>query len=292
MRNLRALGYIKDTPQKAARFKVQRPTAVSPLAAYSAEQYEGDILDQNQCGSCTGHGSSQWAQVTYAVAGKPLPYRPSPKGIYAVTRMLDRAVGMRPGDVFPPLTDSGGQPSDVVIALATFGVRALVQPSPQGYATDVDPSNVCDEEKIGDLEAACAELMHATTRIPSTSDGATATAFRAGLQAGVQRCGAAGIGIFVDTAFENYSLATGPVQTCNLNDPNGSGHWLCSSSFRTCVAGSDDDVKFGIPVGTLIFRGPNSWGPGWGDGGHWEMTGPCLATTCSDCYVIDLNPGA
>ena len=57
MRNLTKLGYIKDALHKARRF--QRHEGATPtVASYSAEQHEGKILDQNECGSCTGHGTS------------------------------------------------------------------------------------------------------------------------------------------------------------------------------------------------------------------------------------------
>lgn len=280
--NLSKLGYVKDAAHKTLMWAMMAATAHS--ASASSEFLEGSILDQNGCGSCTGHGTSQWMQVTYAKAGTPLPFRPSPRGIYAITRCLDRAAATPVGTALPALTDDGGQPSDVIIALAQFGITALVMPSPQGYQSDVDPSNVDVEPQLGDFEKAAAELLRAAVRVDPTDP-----AFQDNLATAVEQTGAAGIGIFVDTKnFMAYSPATGPVQTIDQSDPNGGGHWLCVSSFRTCVAGSDDDLKFKIPVGTLIFRGPNSWGAGWGDAGHYEITGPCLAQVCSDALALYL----
>ena len=284
MRDLTALGYVKDLPHKKLLFAIFAMTGlIAHSAAYSSESLEDPILDQNATGSCTGHGTSQWVRVTYAKAGRPLPFRPSPKGIYAVTRGLDRAAATMPGQPLPTLTDAGGMPADVVIGIAQFGILPLVEPSPLGFASDIDSSNVNDELKLGDFEKALAELLQAARIVDPT-----ASTFQDDLATAIEVTGAAAIGIFVDSGFEAYSPATGPVQSINQQDPNGGGHWLAVTSFRTVVAGSDDDVKFHIPVGTLIFRGPNSWTPSWGDAGHYEIIGPCLSQVCSDCYAIFL----
>jgi len=282
MRDLTKLGYTKDTPKKAARFKLIKGAGATHSSAASSESLEGPILDQNDTGSCTGHGTSQWMEVTYAFFKKPLPFRPSPKGIYALTRAYDRLASVGPGQPLPAFTDSGGMPADIVVAVAALGIRALVMPSPLGFQSDVDTSNVTQEEKLGDLESDYAELLGAAQKIDPTD-----SSFQANLAAAIEKNGAAAVGIFVDTGFENYSPASGPIQTINQNDPNGGGHWLAVTSFRTATAA---DEQHGIKAGELIFRGPNSWTPQWGDAGHWEMSGACLVTTCSDAYTLALTP--
>lgn len=276
MRDLKALGHIPDTAEKAKRFPLMTvadvtsltDAAVPPSADNSA--LEGSILDQNETGSCTGHGSSQWLLVSYAFQGRPLPFRPSPKGIYDCTRDLDRAAATPTGEL-PPLTDSGGMPADIVVAISAMGIRPLVMPSPQGFASDIDTSNCNVEEKLGEFEHAANTLLDAARRIdPSQPD------FVTNLCAAIAATGAVGVGVFVDTAFEQYNPANGPLTTCNTSDPNGGGHWLCIDKFETQADG------------TIVFTGPNSWTAQWGDKGHFSVTGAWMVQSCSDCYAIFL----
>jgi hypothetical protein len=268
--DLTKLGYVKDAGHKAAKFALHGRAAAT-VSSFSAESFEGSILDQNNTSGCTGHGSSQWLEVAYKVAGKPLPFRPSPGGIYAVTRMLDRAAATDPGQALAALQDCGGMPSDVIVGVSTFGVRPLVLPSPLGFQSDIDSSNVCAEEKLAQLETAANAILGAARRIEPTAGGFAQT-----LAAAIQKTGSAGLGIYVDTAFENFAQGAPPVSSVNLNDPNVGGHWIAATSFYT------------LPNGKLVFRGPNSWTPQWGSAGHWEETEDALAQACSDCYVLYL----
>lgn len=278
-RDLTRLGYVLDAPHKRLLFR-KLGAAASHSDAASSEDLEGSILDQNETGSCTGHGTSQWLQVTYAKAGRPLPFRPSPRCTYALTRGLDRAAATPAGQALPPLEDSGGMPADVVMALAQFGIIPLVMPSPGGFQSDVDSTNVNDEVQLGDLEKAAGEILQAARTVsPQRPD------FQHALAAAIEQTGAAGIGIFVDTGFEQWDPSTGPLLSIDQSDPKGGGHWVAATSFRTATG---VDVSRGVPPGTLIFRGPNSWTDQWGDAGHWEIAGPCLAQVCSACYALYL----
>lgn len=258
-------GYRPDAPHKRGRLKLSHELlgpSPTPPDAFSAEDKEGPILDQNQTGSCTGHGTSQALQVAGAVLGVVLPFRPSPRGIYDNARLAEGTT----------LTDDGAEPADVVATIATKGVRALVEPSPQGFASDIDPSNVNALPTDAELAAEIQHLEPGAYRVD------TGTSFITQLRAGIAKCGAAGIGVFVDEGFEQYSPATGPISKVNLQDPNGGGHWLAVTSYRR---GAD---------GRFIFRGPNSWGPGWGDGGHYEVTEDFLVASCSDAYIFAVAP--
>jgi hypothetical protein len=262
------LGYKPDTAHKRGRAKLSHELlgeAPSFPPADSYESLEGPILDQNQTGSCTGHGTSQALQIACAKASLSLGFRPSPRGIYDNARLVEESV----------LTDGGAMPADVISSIASKGVRALVEPSPEGFATDVDPSNVNVPPTAEELAAESKTLVPGEYRVDNAQDS-----FIAQLCAGIHQCGSAGIGVFVDTGFENYTPETGPVSSVDLNDPNGGGHWLCVSSYRT---GAD---------GKMIFRGPNSWGMGWGDNGHFEVTEDFLKAACSDCYVFAVSLAA
>ena len=268
--DLTRLGYVPDAGHKAAKFaRVSR--ALPAVSSFSAERCEGAILDQNTTSGCPGHGTSQWLEVSYAFQGKALPFRPSPRGIYAVTRMLDRAATTDPGSPLPLLTDCGGMPADIIVGVSTFGIRALVLPSPLGFATDVDASNVLVEERLADLEHAAAAIVGAARRVEPSAPGFAQT-----LAAGIYRTGAAGVGMFVDTTFENFAPGIAPPSRVNLRDQRGGGHWVAATSFYT------------LPNGQLVFRGPNSWTKDWGLDGHWEATEDYLAAACADAYVLDL----
>lgn len=257
-----ARGYIPDAAHKRCLLKLSHEVlGASPTfpPACSNEALEGAILDQNKTGSCTGHGTSQALQVSAAKVGAPLPFRPSPRGIYDNARLAEGTT----------LTDDGAQPSDVVATLAAQGIRALVEPSPEGFASDVDASNVNAVPTLAEVAAEKQHLEPGAFRVDMT-----VPTWKAQLCAGVSQFGAAGIGIFVDTGFEGYTPASGPVASIDLSDPNGGGHWLAVTSYRT---GTD---------GKVVFRGPNSWGPDWGDAGHYEITEDALSSACSDCYVF------
>jgi hypothetical protein len=239
----------------------------------SSEALEGDILDQNETSSCTGHGTSQALEVAAKKAGIPLPFRASPRGIYDNARVAELSAGQG-------LADEGAEPIDVVAAIAAKGIRALVMPSPQGYASDCDSSNVDVPPTAAELQAERAHLELGAFRIDVTR-----AAWIDQLCAAIDKHGAACTGSFVDSAFEAYTPATGPVQTVNMQDPQGGAHWLAVTSYRTVTEGSDDAVKFGIAVGKRVIRGPNSWTKNWGDNGHYEVVAEDVLTqSCSDCY--------
>lgn len=236
--------------------------------SYSAEHHEGAILDQNRTSACTGHGASQALQVAVGVLGAAalegafLAFRPSPRGIYDLARLREEKA----------LTDDGAALSDVVDALAAGGVRPLVLPSPEGFSSDVDESNV---NALPTPEELALEHQHLEVG-PYRVDTSRAD-WLDQLCAGISTRGSAIIGAFVDTAFEGYTLQGGPISEPNLHDPAGGGHCLAITSYRT-------------EGGKRIFRGPNSWGPEWGDRGHFEVTESWMRGAVSDCYVFALSP--
>lgn len=263
------------------RFRTQKSSrlllGVEPElpAAFSTEHLEAPILDQNECGSCGGHGTAQALYVASQYVHAPLGFVPSPDDIYKTARALDRARETATERELPPLDDVGSFPSDIMHALSRWGVRPMRAPSPRGYDTDVDPSNVNDEPALADLEATGRRIITGQFRIAESAGD-----FIAQLRAGIIHCGAVGIGVFVDTAFDNWDPGRGPldVRDLNLADPMGGGHWLAATSYYT-----QDD-------GTIVIRGPNSWSRGWGDLGHYEVTEDWLRESCSDCYVFHIDP--
>jgi hypothetical protein len=146
-----------------------------------------------------------------------------------------------------------------------------VLPSSQGFQSDLDPSNVLLAETLEDFEHDAAEIIGAARRIEPTASGFVET-----LCAAIEKTGSVGIGMFVDRGFEAFTQGGPPVGGVNLNDPQGGGHWICLTSFRTASDGS------------RILRGPNSWTKDWGSAGHFEITGACAVQAISDAYALYL----
>lgn len=262
----RGKGYTPDPARKRTQRPLRHLLGAAPAypSAFSLEAYEAPILDQNACGSCTGHGTAQGIYVAFGAVGAPLPWVPSPGGIYTITRCLERP------SIQTPLTDSGGSPADVMTAISNWGIRPMRAPSPQGFHTDVDPSNVNDEPKLDELGADALNVVVGEYRIDETAPDAVSQ-----VCASIARGVPVGIGVFVDTGFENWDPSSGPYPAVDLTDPAGGGHWLCVTSYR-------------IEGGTTILRGPNSWGPSWGSAGHFEVTDAWLRAAASDIYALNV----
>ena len=280
MAGVYAKGCRVDTPerrgQKDARALMHRLSALPPAA--SLEAYEHAILDQNDCGSCTGHGTAQGVFVALAADGQPLGFFPSPKLIYALARGLGRATDNPKAKTLPALRDEGAYPADAMRAITEFGVAPMATPSPLGFVTDVDTSNVAREPDLGTLERAGKRLVTGEYRIDQTASDFIEQVCHVLAFGGQSGRGApVGIGVFVDSGFEAWTPSQGPLDEVNLADVNGGGHWLVITSYRT------------LPSGTRVFRGPNSWTSQWGDHGHFEGTEDWLRKACSDCYPLTVR---
>lgn len=263
-------GYIPDSQGKRLLSKSSRklfggasPSTVVPAA--SLEAFEYAILDQNATSSCTGHGSAQALYISAMAAGRPLPFCPSPRAIYSTVRMLELA------SASDALTDSGAMPTDIITVVNRWGVSAMQAPTPDGHNSDVWIGNVNDKMDLLALEQTFVNLQVAPTRVDET-----AADFTAQLQLSIANKVAGGVGIFVDTAFEDWNGST-PITGIDTSDPNGGGHWLAVSYYYT------------LPTGVVVFGGPNSWASQWGINGHWEIAAPCLQSVCSDCLVFPVS---
>jgi hypothetical protein len=224
------------------------------LASTDLSPFAPAVMDQGQTGSCTGHGTSGSVYTTCAKAGKPLPFVPSPKGIYDVARCIDRAPNANGS--LPALTDSGAAPNEVARAITEWGIRPTQAPTADGRNSDCDPSTINDDPTWLDIEQDLKLKLTGEYTINSTGQALIQDVCLA-LQAGY----AIGIAIFVDMVFEDWTPAQAPLGTPNFNDPDGGGHWIYLIGFRT-------DSK----TGKKIFKFRNSWGTSWGNNGDGEGT--------------------
>jgi hypothetical protein len=261
----RFFGYTPDAPEKRTQKDVRALLAkMGSTALPSAVSYrsnEAPILDQGQTGSCTGHGTAQGIVIGSALQGVPLSFVPSPLTTYGVTRSMERAVNT------VPLTDSGAMPSDVMIAVGRYGIRAMQGPTPDGRNSDIwsavdvagipnaPAPNVNSEVDFLSLEQAGQKLIVGEYRIDESSSDVVSL---------VQQCLAVakapvGIGIFVDSQVMNFTSTSAPVGSPNTSDPNGGGHWICIVGYRPST----------VNPGTVDWEICNSWGAGYGDAGHF-----------------------
>jgi hypothetical protein len=292
----RALGYIPDADHKRRQKDSRLKFGASPAAPSQASliSSEGPLVNQGESGHCTGAGTSQIVYTSSNAAGAPLPFFPSPKFIYALARILERQ------DASQALTDSGAMPSDLLTVLRQYGVVPMVGTTPDGRFDDVwsaddivglstaPPPNVNEEPSLLSLETGGLKLLTGEYRVDETSFGVDAQ-IMSSLAGLAGKPAAAGIGIFVDTAFMNWNPASGPIDNIDLNDPQGGGHWLALTYGYTTASG------------LIVFGGPNSWGGSWPNGtsgpphspywkpGHYEITATCLQKVMSDCLLFPVT---
>lgn len=240
-------GYVPDRAGHRTTSFAHHPAAKAATTPDAVDHFAAapGVFDQGQYGSCTGHGTSAGIVAAFDLAGVPMAFVPSPAGIYDLGRCIDRAplTGT-------PLTDSGAEPNQVMRGIAEWGVRPM-GPLVEGRYSDCGAANVNAEPDIAAIETDACHLEIGAYAI--TSVGADRVAdVRKALAAGLPVC----FGVFVDTAFENWNPADGPVTAPDFADPSGGGHWLCALGYTTQADG------------TTLVRFRNSWGTSWGDGGN------------------------
>jgi hypothetical protein len=267
----RFFGYHRDPPHKRTQIDIRahlyglKATVLPDV--WSARPYRSRTGDQGQTGSCGGHGSATGLATASALSTAffggvfTLPFFPSPQGIYAVTRSLERLPNI--DGSLPLLTDSGIMPSDLGTAVSWFGVRPIGPLAPDGRYSDViGPSdagvaNVFDEEDFAKLETDGQRIVTGEFRIdenaPNLVDLVRQTLF--GAKAPV------GVGTYVDSQVMGFGPTSAPVGPGNLNDPNGGGHWITIDGYRR-----------NPNTGLYEFDVHNSWGPDYGDAGSFWGT--------------------
>ena len=173
---------------------------------FSLESYAPAVWNQDQTGSCTGHGFGGAETTTLGAQGRPLPSPVCPRVRYNLGRAVDRA---NP-DV--PLRDEGAQPNSLARAAGLYGVAiesevdgGLTADSPD-YASHLD-AHVNDELKLGELEAAGKRRLSGYLAV-ADADPAKTLKIRQGLYG---KCAAV---VAVDAGspeFQSYDESRGPL---------------------------------------------------------------------------------
>jgi hypothetical protein len=264
-RVMRAKGMISDKGKHAYAsvhlLKMRGHIGAEAPKTIDLSPYCCPVFDQGQFGSCEGHSTAGAIYATFARRGTPLPWVPSPAGIYTLARCIDRGANKD-----QPLTDSGTMTASVLTGIGSFGIKAFGTPANDGRYSDCDATNVLREPTLYDLEADAVNLMIGAYSIDSIGSQKIVDVC-ASLAAGY----AVRIDSFVDTAFEDWTPAQSPFGVPNLGDPQGGGHALYLIGYSTNADGSI----------TFVMR--NSWGSGWGRGGDILVAESFVQQ--ADCYA-------
>ena len=215
-----------------------------------------DIRDQQGTSSCVGQSLQQAIDVRLAIMGISTPPH-SAKAIYDFARMNDRYTSTE------PLVDRGCRPAQAISGLRKWGV-------PLERDWPFTETGINAEPPFDVLEKASAFEITGDFRISSTG---ARRVFE--IQVALAQGFPVSFGTEVDEAFETLSDGT-PVG--EQGEPVG-GHMML-------FCGYDEQSD-----GTILFRGVNSWGRGWGDSGFFNanesfVTDPKL----SDIYAITIGP--
>lgn len=206
------------------------------------------VLDQTNTNSCVGHATAIGIAVTFARAGQPLGFVPSPHSIYQLARCMERS------DPSIPLRDFGSRPNLGIRSLNEWGIRPMKAPSPLGFSSDCDLSNVNDEPVFEDLELDAKQLLVGQYAITSS-----------GIQAVNDVCASlyGGFGVvlssFVDLAFERLHPGSDVYDLPDHTDSGGGFHYMTVLAFRTVN-------------GRKQFLLQSSWGQMWGNNGRAWVT--------------------
>lgn len=224
-------------------------------ARHSIEAFAPEVMDQGPVGSCEGHSTAGAIYTTLNANGAPLPWVPSPLGIYNLALALDR------GDpTAGALEDLGTETNTVLRVVHEFGVRPMGA-RVEGRNSDCDIASALREPLLGEIEADAQQLLIGAYQI--TSRGAQKLAdVKTALASGF----AVRVDSFVDMAFEDWQAGDAPFGKPDLNDPNGGGHALYAVAY-------DGDV--------VTIR--NSWAADWGDGGDIRVSAAFIEQ--ADCFA-------
>lgn len=263
---MRKTGYIYS-PEHTARHRLGHSRELfgavrrgMPTSS-SLERYVAKVYDQDPTSCCVGFAFARlahvlaWRQLSDAL-GQTAPAPPwyAPLAAYTLARAEDRLQrGVEPSA--EPLVDAGCIPALAAAALADWGL-------PPDAAWPFDPVHVNDEPDLARIEAASACDVHGYYTIDSVGEDRLA-AVRQAISEGY----GVGVGIQADDAFMSYQ--GGSLVTAWDPAVKDRGHMVALVGY-----GSDDS-----------FRGVNSWGTTWGDGGMFGADASWVLA-CQELFVL------
>ena len=244
-------GLKPSTPHRIAhRLGAAHVLGLAGTPKGSAQLQACPRLDQGGSGTCHSHSAVGAIWTALMAAGKRPAWVGSPLTLASCTYADVRAL-QYPAGPLPPLVDTGAELQDDADALSRWGLAPMGnQIAGRGGISDV-PDDVdgqpFHEPVRAQVELAGKELVSGeySIAVDQSAPNTVALALDAGIPVW--------LGVFVDTAFERLG-PTDIAQPGDQSDPNGGGHALYISGYRT-------------ESGILQFRVENSWGSSWADNG-------------------------
>ena len=294
----RFFGFHTDRPRDRAKrmhvgmllahFGAQAIPGGGSLATFRAP-----IFDQGQTGSCGGHGSAQLTYTAFGAAGMVLPFIPSPNFIYANTRIEELA-----GPSLA-LQDTGIAPTDLITALQLYGIRSMLTTpglvsgkTPDGRQSDVwgptdvaalanIAANVNDKPDMQEHEEGLQNVIAGEYEIPVGQTGTGGTDDNMASIISITKR-PVGVGLFVDSSVMQWKAGMTPIDSINMNDPEGGGHWVSCDSYTTMEVNG---------LSQRVYEIPNSWGVEYGQNGVVLITARALGQSMSDCIAWTVRQG-
>jgi hypothetical protein len=283
-------GFIKD-PGVHGRNGIYNLFHVHPASKIEASAlpdmcsllpFAPPVWNQDQTGSCCGHGFAGAETTTFAAHGKPLPSPVLPRVRYNLGRAIDRS------NPSLPLIDEGAQPSSLVRAAMTYGV--VLEGEDDGGRTALSPdyaaylvAHVNDELKLGELEKAGKRLLLGYNAITDYDPQKT-------LKIRQSLVGKCAVTVAVDAgsdAYQGYDESKGPLDFTG-SEPDHENFLLGYGTPAALAAAKlipDAWVKWPTPYLYLL---QNSWGMGlWTESGRAWVTekfvqqGACSTLVCN-----------
>jgi hypothetical protein len=251
-----------------SRASLPKSASLAHFAAPTFDQGSGS----EGTGSCYGHGCAQLHWESFGSIGEPLPWVPSPGGVYKLARIWDRPPapeGMDP----EPLRDVGSMPSSGSAAQGKWGISPMTMAkTPDGRVSDVTVANCNGEPDFLTLEQGALKVVSGEYRADESAPDVIEQICATNAGYNGQTPFPVGIGCFVDRNFQDWTPSQGPLDKVDLADPDGGGHWVCEDAFDTSLIG-------GIRVFSIL----NSWGT-WGNNGRIEVTENWVRRAVTDIY--------
>lgn len=241
-------GLRRSPPEKTAhRFGAHHLVTLGATPKGAGQLTPCQRIDQGDTETCHACSAAACCWVAMNAAGRPT-FIPSQVLIASCTYADVRAAA-HPSGTLPELVDAGADLQDDATAMAKWGIGPMGAPVRNRFCDIPDPTGYgFPEPDVGALEVAGQDLIGGEYQIAVDTSAPNTVALC--IDAGIP----VWLGTFVDTAFQNLG-AHDVAQPANENDPNGGGHAMYVSGYRTAADGSFE------------FRVENSWGSSWADGG-------------------------
>jgi len=250
MRTIQGYGWKRDTDRRAPTFLPRLARAQVPDTFDWWQRITAPpCWDQQQTGSCVGHGRARQHWLCRIICNLPEPFEPSRMGTYWQARNIEGSTGL----------DAGAEIHDAIYAGVTVGVgREIDWPFDESKVLDTPPQAFFDnaiKSEIKDYRrvdpTSIFDLMEAITIAPVV------------------------FGIPVFESFESKFVEdTGIVPMPAASEQLMGGHCMLFTGYDR------SNSRFTVD---------NSWGPNWGKNGRCYLPFDYVTQQADDCWLVTLE---